>query len=232
MEKEIDLKNLFSVIKRRIWILVTSVLLFSFAGAIYSTYFITPVYDSTARMVIRDDTKFFNTLTEVIREPVIMTKVAAELELNRSPQRLASQISVSPVGESQIVQLTVTDTDPVLAAKIANSTMKHYIEELPRLLNFKNIKILTAATENVQSYKENPINKIMMGMVIGLVIGIGLIFLSDSLDDTVRNESEIEKLAGLPVLGTVSKINRKTAPHNKNKRLKLSIRGESVVTYK
>ncbi|MBS2969665.1 capsular biosynthesis protein [Metabacillus sp. KIGAM252] len=232
MEKEIDLKNLFNVIKRRVWILIAFALLFSAAGGLYSAYYTTPVYSASAKIMIRDESKFFNTLTEVMREPVIMKKVAEELKLNRSPEALASQIIVTPAGESQIVEVTVTDANPLIAAKIANSTMKHYMKEIPKLLNFNNMKIIRQATEKVEPYKESPVKKMMMGLIIGIVLSIGLIFLLDSLDDSIRSEAEAEKISGIPILGTVSKMNRKTAPHIKNKRLKLSVRGESVVSYK
>ncbi|MGD7009413.1 YveK family protein [Metabacillus sp. 84] len=232
MEKEIDIKNLFTLIKRRIWIMITFALLLTAAGWGYSTYFTTPVYDASARILIRDDTKFFNTLTEVIREPVIMSKVTEELNLNRSPQAVASQISVMPVGESQIVEITVTDPNPVMAAKIANSTMKHYREELPKLLNFSQTKILTEAKENAEPYKESPVKRMLIGLIAGIVLSLGMIFLLDSLDDSVRTEEEAEKLTGLPVLGSVSKMTRKTSPILKDKRLKISVRGESVVSYK
>nr|WP_249292164.1 Wzz/FepE/Etk N-terminal domain-containing protein [Metabacillus flavus] len=232
VEKEIDLKNLFNVIKRRVWILIAFALLFSAAGGLYSAYYTTPVYSASAKIMIRDESKFFNTLTEVMREPVIMKKVAEELKLNRSPEALASQIIVTPAGESQIVEVTVTDANPLIAAKIANSTMKHYMKEIPKLLNFNNMKIIRQATEKVEPYKESPVKKMMMGLIIGIVLSIGLIFLLDSLDDSIRSEAEAEKISGIPILGTVSKMNRKTAPHIKNKRLKLSVRGESVVSYK
>jgi capsular polysaccharide biosynthesis protein len=38
------------------------------------------------------------------------------------------------------------------------------------------------------------------------MIGVGLAFLLEFLDNTIKTEQEIEKLLGLPVLGSIARI--------------------------
>jgi len=39
--------------------------------------------------------------------------------------------------------------------------------------------------------------------VAGLALGVGVAFLSDSLDNRIRSRDEIERVLGVPVLGVV-----------------------------
>ena len=50
---------------------------------------------------------------------------------------------------------------------------------------------------------------VMIGFVLGLVAGIGLVFLLESLDDSVKSEEDVEEFLGIPVLGKVPKMTRK-----------------------
>ena len=46
----------------------------------------------------------------------------------------------------------------------------------------------------------------VMGLVLGLGVGIGTVLTIDLLDDSIRSDREISGLLGLPVLGTIEKI--------------------------
>ncbi|MDF2903474.1 MAG: capsular polysaccharide biosynthesis protein, partial [Bacillus sp. (in: firmicutes)] len=69
---------------------------------------------------------------------------------------------------------------------------------------------------------------IMISFVLGLIIGIGLVLLLDSLDDSIKSEYEVEELLGLPVIGTVSKMNNKNVKKKNNSYSELEIRGETI----
>ena len=69
---------------------------------------------------------------------------------------------------------------------------------------------------------------IKLGFAAGIIIGIGFIFLLDSLDNRLRSARQVEKLLELPVLGTVSKMNKKTVELNKGKKTNPALRGETI----
>ncbi|MGF9965411.1 YveK family protein [Bacillus rhizoplanae] len=212
MEKEINLKNLFAVIQRRLWIIVVVTLTIMVMGATYSIFLKTPLYTSSARILIpaNNDT-MSSTLTVMINEPVVMEKVAAELNIKRSASALSGQITAESVQGSQIVKINVTDKDPVLATKIANVTAAVYKEEAARILNFNNVSILSeAALKYSVPINVNHVKTIMTAFIVGLVLSIGFVFLLDSLDDTIKSERAIEKLLDVPTLGSISKMNKRS----------------------
>lgn len=50
-----------------------------------------------------------------------------------------------------------------------------------------------------------PMN-VMLASVVGLVLSIGGIFLIEYLDDTIKSPEDIERISGLPTLGTIAQI--------------------------
>ncbi|ENQ3078058.1 YveK family protein [Bacillus sp. WLY-B-L8] len=212
MEKEINLKNLFAVIRRRKWVIIVVTLTIMLVGAIYSIFLKTPVYTSSTRILIQANNESMNTLKVLVNEPVVMEKVAAELNINRPASALSGQISTENVQGSQVVKINVVDKDPVMAAKIANVTAAVYKKEAASILNFNSVSILTEATEHKYSVpiNINHIKTIMTAFIVGLLLSVGFVFLLDSLDDTIKSERAIEKLLDIPTLGSISKINERS----------------------
>ncbi|WP_440603774.1 YveK family protein [Bacillus sp. GB_SG_008] len=229
MEKEINLKNLFAVIRRRLWIMVVLTLTITLVGAAYSIFLKTPLYTSSARILIPANNDTMNTLKVMINEPVVMEKVAAELaaelDINRSASALSGQISTESVQNSQIVRITVVDKDPELAAKIANTTAAVYKQEASSTLKFNDVSILSEATALKNSVPINidHTNTIMIAFFVGLVLSIGFIFLLDSLDDRIKSERAIEKLLDIPTLGSISKMNKKNIVDKYSKKGSVSL---------
>nr|WP_302328545.1 GNVR domain-containing protein [Salirhabdus salicampi] len=75
-------------------------------------------------------------------------------------------------------------------------------------MNVNNVHILTEAkySPNPSPIKPKPTLNIAIAMVLGLMVGVGLAFLLEYLDNTVKTEDDVEKKLGLPVLGVVSSI--------------------------
>jgi hypothetical protein len=67
-------------------------------------------------------------------------------------------------------------------------------------------------------------------MVVGLMAGVGLAFLLEYFDTTVKDEQEIEKLLGLPVLGVIAIMDDSEIKAGQKRRSKenAKLRGETV----
>jgi capsular polysaccharide biosynthesis protein len=75
-------------------------------------------------------------------------------------------------------------------------------------MNVDNINILSAA--EISEYP-NPIKpdkklNIAIGAVIGIILGIGVAFLLEILDTTIKNEKDVEEILDMPIMGVVASI--------------------------
>ncbi|MBY0145880.1 YveK family protein [Neobacillus niacini] len=225
--KEINLLELFNVIKRRFLVIAVITILAGFAGMFFNNTSIVPLYQSSSRIIIGADEESRKTLQVIVRDSAILDLVVKELNLSKSAEALAGQISVSSVDGSQVVSISVVDTDPNQAAVIADTTAKIFQEEVPKIVGQDYIRSLSKAKVNPLPINPKDNNKVLMGIIGGLVAGIGLAFLLESLDDKIRSEKEIESMLGVQVLGRVSKMNKRNIK-KKNGQSNLEIRGESI----
>ena len=51
---------------------------------------------------------------------------------------------------------------------------------------------------------------VAIAFVVGLMAAVGLAFLLEYLDNTVKKEEDVETLLGLPVLGIVARMDEET----------------------
>ncbi len=228
MEKEINIKKLLQVIKKRLWIVIVLAFFSAIAGGYYTYYVKTPLFEANTRILIRTDNELISALLVMLKEPSILEHVVSELNLSQSPEGLSGQISAYPVASSQVVVIRVVDTDSTRATEIANKTTEVFIREVPELMGFGNIEVLRSAKENVWPINLNHNRVIMMSLVFGIVVGIGLIFLLDSLDDTIRGLRETEELLGIPVLGYIPKMTKRNSYTQSVKQQTYNVRGESI----
>jgi capsular polysaccharide biosynthesis protein len=225
--KDINLLDLFNVIKRRFLVIAVITILAGIVGMFINNTSIVPLYQSSSRIIIGADEESRKTLQVIVRDSAILDLVVKELNLSKSAEALAGQISVASVDGSQVVSISVVDTDPNQAAVIADTTAKIFQEEVPKIVGQDYIRSLSKAKVNPLPINPKDNNKVLMAIIGGLVVGIGLAFLLESLDDRIRSEKEIESMLGVQVLGRVSKMNKKNIK-KKNGQSNLEIRGESI----
>jgi capsular polysaccharide biosynthesis protein len=229
LEKEINIKKLFEIIRKRVWIMIVFSVIFASFGGIYSFYFTKPFYESSSRIIVNADDRFMTTLMVVIKEPSFLDYVVKEMDLNRTPEELSQQISAGSIGGSSIVKISVIDKNPEFAANIANTTANVFKREMQKTFGFTNISIYSKAEISPNPININHNKKIALSFIIGLIAGAGLIFLLDFLDNTIRTENSAEQLLEVPVLGSVSKMSKKNISSKRNKG-KIDVRRHSFET--
>lgn len=228
-EKEIDLRNIFLILMRRWWIIVVFTILITVAGYYYAEKNDTPVYQYTTRIMIHASQEQIQTLLVVLKDPPILEEVIEKLNLNQSPDSLSNQISASVVGSSQRVNINVIDVDPERAVAIANATTTVFQEKGPKETNYDvHISILDQSTVIPHQISGDNSTLKMAAIIGGIIGGIGIVLLLNSLDNSLLTVQDINKALGVPVLGSVSKINKKNTQRKKTKKQMVSIRGETI----
>lgn len=220
MEETISLKEIYQTIRKRILLIALITLVAVAISGVVSYFVLTPVYQSSTQILVNQSQKnkqapdynqvqtnvqMVNTYSVIIKSPTILAKVIDNLDLKQSVEQLNNQLTINSEQDSQIFNVTVQDSDPAMAVKIANNISQTFKDEVPNIMNIDNVSILSKAElkENPSPVKPNPIMNMAIALVIGLMTGVGLAFLLEYLDNTLKTEQDIEHHLGLPVLGTI-----------------------------
>lgn len=219
MEETIDLKELFQILKKRLVLIFVITFVATVVAGVVSYLFITPTFQVSTQLVVSSSSgdnqvnnaevqgniQLINTFNDILVSPAILGQVIEELGLNKTASQLQGQMSVGNSTSSQVMTLTVTDADPNLARDIANATAEVFAANVGDIMNVDNVSILAQAevTDNMGPVSPRPMLNMVMALVVGLMVGVGLAFLLEYLDKTVKTEQDIDKLLELPVLGTI-----------------------------
>ena len=246
MEESISLKELFLTLKKRLSLIIIITAIATATSGIVSYFVLTPIYQSSTQILVNQsksdqqvynvgevqtNLQLINTYNVIIKSPAILDKVIEKENLEMSAGALNGLVTVASEQNSQVVNITVQNEDPQKAAAIANSIATTFKEEISTIMNVDNVSILTQAQlgENPSPIKPQPALNMAIALVVGLMAGVGLAFLLEYLDNTIKNEQDIENQLGLPVLGAITTINMEGEMKEQNSKTSLPrTRGESV----
>jgi capsular polysaccharide biosynthesis protein len=244
MEETISLRELFYTLRNRIWLIISISVIVTLLSGIYSFYLATPIYSSSTQLLvnkeksdqplyigeIQTNLQLMNTYNVIIKSPAILDLVVKELDLGQTSDQLNSMITVGSEKDSQVLNITVQNPDPAVATDIANTTAKVFQDEIVKIMNVDNVSILAKAKtkEDPSPIKPQPVLNIAIALVVGLMLGVGLSFLLEYLDNTIKNEMDVEKILGLPVLGAIHTIGEKEKFITSYGQNQSDVRGESV----
>jgi len=223
LEETVWLLEIAKIIKKRLWLIITLIVISCGISAGISFYALTPIYQAQTQILVNQkitseevytwqttetDLRLINTYNVILTSPAILTRVIEKLNLTLTPATLTERIFVSNESDSKVVNIRVEDPNPSQATEISNTLAEIFKEEVPRLMSVDNISILSAAklSDKPIPVKPNKILNIVIGGFVGLMLGIGLTLLLELLDNTIKSESDVETLLNLPVIGIVDYI--------------------------
>jgi capsular polysaccharide biosynthesis protein len=245
MEETISLRELMETLKKRLSLILLIALTAVIVSGAVSFFLLTPVYQSSTQLLVNQskteqpayntgeiqaNLQLINTYNVIIKSPAILEKVIEKQDLDMTAEQLNGKITVQSQADSQVINLSVQDTDPQKAADIANETANVFQQEITKIMNVDNVSVLAKAEvgENQSPVKPQPLLNIAIALVVGLMLGVGLAFLLEYLDNTIKTEQDVEKTLGLPVLGSITTIKdqkeMKTGRGARNTR----VRGETL----
>ncbi len=248
MEETISLKELLETLKKRLLLIISITLIAAIVSGVVSYFFLTPIYQASTQILVNqtknDQTVYspsevqtnlqlINTYNVIITSPAILDIVSKELDLNMTAAQLKGKITVGSEKDSQVVNLSVQDPDAKAAAQIANKTAEVFQKEIPNIMKVDNVSILAKAdvTENPAPIKPRPLLNVAIAIVVGLMAGIGIAFLLEYFNNTVKNEQDVEKILGLPILGVIAEIDDQRMEEMQSRRAarrNSTVRGESI----
>ena len=208
-ELGIDIQELAYVLWKKIGILLLCTIIGAGVTGVYTKLFVTPQYQSSAMIYIYGSTASFNSskltlsseLTEdyttLAKSREVMEGVIDKMGFDCTTQELASAISVSHDENSSILMMTATNSDPKVAADIANSVADETAERISEVMNIDKPSTVEDAVVSSSPVSPNLLKNILIGAFAGLVIAAGVIILS-FLKDDVAHYLDTTLLACLP----------------------------------
>ncbi len=152
------------------------------------------------------------TYAQLMIERPVLEKVISGLGLKTTPGQLARDIQVTPESNTTILDITVSNTNRVLAAAVANRLMSEFISTMKQVQTQENtpgtdqdnfVIISPAAVPTSPSSPNIPRN-VLIAAVAGLLLAVGAVLLRDYLDQSVKSGEDLLERTGLVTIGHIS----------------------------
>lgn len=230
MEETISLKEIFDILKKHLaTILISTFVGLGLAGAV--TFFVmTPQYSSRAQLIVAQpatdnsnnnlndvnyNLQMLNTYKDIIKQgdsfaATVHDRLLSEQDIDMSPAQIKENLQVEQSQNSQMFSIVATSDRAVNAEHIANTAAEVFQETVKDVLvNVDKITILSKATASEKPQSPNNKLNLVIGLVLGLIVGVGLAFIIELFDRTVKDSRFITDELGLTILGTVPQMTAK-----------------------
>lgn len=203
-EENMEMRYYLRIIQRGWWIILLTILVAVNASLIVS-YLTVPQFQTVSRFVVSPNATLFtdswdvvssldtldrrsiiNTYKEVLASPTIYAD--HETIASISPEELDEYTTlVTVVPDTNIVQMTVSGPDAnrvVAISKAISSSSIGYINDLYPVYSFD---IMTQPEVPTEPFQPKPLQNALLALIAGLIIGLGLAFLRDQLQNTIES---------------------------------------------
>jgi len=223
MVEEIELLQYWDVLRKRWMIVVALPLIAALTSGVISFFVIIPVYQSSTTLIVgkkasepgqdaaknlensvlQANQQLAKTYAMIAQSRTVEQNVIKDLNLPLTVEELDSMISINPVKTTEILEIQVTNTNSELAASIANTMAQEFTKAVIEIKKVDSVSIVDTAVIPDKPIKPRKTLNVLIAFVVGLMTSLGLVFLLEYLDNTVKTSSDVEKLLGIPVLGII-----------------------------
>jgi capsular polysaccharide biosynthesis protein len=220
-EQTIDLFEYYLILKRRWWLIVAMPIIFAIISAIVSLWVLPKVYEANTSLYVivkqnvNQNNIAYNDLMagqllvkdyrELVKQRVVIDEVITSLNLGNiiTQESLASLVNVSLKNDTRILEIKVKNTDPQLAASLADKVSEVFSQKAVEIMQVENVKIIDKAVIPVNPVSPKKSLNVAVAFFAGLLLAVGIVFLIEYLDDTIKNQEDAERFLGVPVIAAI-----------------------------
>ena len=220
--EEINIKDFFNYLKKYILIICGVVVIFVIGVFIYDKSIKKPLYTTyttiiltksnetqTSTTITQNDIllnqKLVETYTRIIKSKLVLDQVISETGITYTAEELGQNVAVEAYENTEMLKISVTDSDPELAASIANSIAQVFSGEVAKIYQMNNISVIDIAQVPEEVSNNTLTRDFFIALFISIFGSIGVIFIIYYFDDSIKLTDDLEEEIGMPVIAKVFK---------------------------
>lgn len=229
---EISFKDIISIIIKKIWWIILSMIICAAVAYVYAAYFIVPLYRTHVTFYINPlmDQTDVNVIVELQATNYAKNLVGTYIEIlktNSFKQKLfelskeylhdeinaldeinaSVEFTEKPDTQLFIISVTSPSADDCykLAEAVADAAPKTMIE----IINSNTLKVIDYPVKKPESpINNNTIRNTLAGAFAGVALASCIAVLANIFDTRVKNEDDLKNHYNIPVLGEIADFNK------------------------
>ena len=212
----IDLMEMGLVLLHHWWLMVIGLLVGGILAGCYTVFAITPMYRASSTIYIFNKTTSITSLSDIqlgsqltvdfqiiAKSREVLEAVIDDCGLKMSTGALSGSVTVTNPTDSHMLTITVTNANPELAARIANSMADILRQQVADIMNTDKPSTVERAVVPTSPSSPSLTGNMEKGAVIGLALVLVFLVARYLLDDTISTEEDVRKYLDLNTLATI-----------------------------
>lgn len=148
------------------------------------------------------------TYSEILASNSVLDAVLEDLGEESSINRkdLSEMTEVSVVSDTQLLEVTVTSTDPKFACEIAKSFAKAAPKEMVRITKAGGVEVVDQPEVATEKTSPRTVLDTAVAFMVGVLLMVVAVILRTTSDTTLYLAEDVEELSGMTLLGQVPQI--------------------------
>jgi len=218
----LDLRDIFYIIRKRLKLILIITLACTLVSGIISFYILKPVYEARTSIIVgkpqaNEKTttqyndvmmyqKLVKTYSEIAKSRAVAEMVANKLDNKYTVEQLQKAVTVASQTDTQILVISTQNGNAEEAVKITNAASAAFVEESKLVFpTGGDIQIMDKPQLPKSPVKPNKILNIAIAFLIGLMASVGLTFVLEFLDRSIKTEEDVARYIDIPVIGIIPK---------------------------
>lgn len=217
-EQVISISEIIDAVKKRWKIIALTTVLATVVSGIFSFFIISPTYEASTKIFIGKEgaesegynssdvsmyQNLIKTYSELIKTKDLVNRAIDNSEYDLSVNDVLNGITVNTVAGTQILQVSYQSKSPSIAKNMLESVTNEFITKAEELVPNGNVKVLESVELPKNPVAPNKTMNIAIAFILGMMVGFGIVFLLEYLDNTYKNKEQLEKDLDIPVLGVI-----------------------------
>ncbi len=217
----LPISDLFLIFRKRWWVVALMMIALTAASVGYSLMQ-PPVYESSIKILVGQergiaeqpiDVNGLQDLTGTVAEAVnsrpIAQAVIEQENLRTDAETLLANLEVSAIEATQFVAVSYRDFDPQRARRVVDAVGDEFSTRFAEENDGGSVITATVwepAGPAGAPISPKPLRNGLLALMIGAVLGTGLAFLLEFMDDSWRSPVEAEQISGVPTFGVIPTV--------------------------
>ncbi|APM40308.1 YveK family protein [Clostridium kluyveri] len=224
MQEEItlDLKDFYYILKKRRMLIIIVTLACTLAAGIFSFFIIKPTYEASATIIVgkpkadeKSNTQYndvmmyqnlVKTYAKIAASNTVMESACNKLKGAIDIEHLKKSVTATPQDNTQILEIKAQSKDPKQAVNIINVVVQAFVSESARVFpTGGDIQIMDKAQFPDKPVKPKKVLNMAVAFFVGLMASVGISFMLEYMDSTIKTEEDIARYLDMPVIGVIPK---------------------------
>lgn len=218
----VDLAHIVKAVWKKIWLVAIASILTAALGFSLAAFVITPTYSSSIMLYVNNSSfdvgdlgfsissseltaaqSLAKTYTVLLKNRTTLNRLIDVTELNYTWEDLYDMIESAPVNETEVMQVTVTCTNPYEAEKIANGIAKVLPQRVAEIVEGASMEVVDSAVANTEKVAPSITVFTAVGFILGIILSVVAIIITALMDNTVHDDEYVIKTYQYPILAKI-----------------------------